>query len=53
MYKANNILTTKTAPVILKGLDNKPKGALQVLYTIGWIDPEADHKEYTIKGQLD
>ena len=35
------------------GSVGKPKGALQVLYERGWINPAADPKEYTMKGKID
>ena len=53
LCKKNNIPTTKTIPDIAEGWVNKPKGALQVLYERGWINPSLDPKEYTMKGKSD
>ena len=47
MCKANNIVTSREVPNIQEGWVGKPKGALQVLYERGWINPAADPKEYT------
>ena len=51
--KANKIPITQTVPDIEEGWTNKSKGALQLLYERGWIDPTLDPQEYTMKGRLD
>ena len=38
---------------IQEGWFNKPKGALQMIYERGWIDPEKPHLYYTLKGKTD
>ena len=53
MCRSNNIPRTTTVPDIEEGLVNKPKGALQLLYERGWIDPHINPKEYTMKGKMD
>jgi hypothetical protein len=40
-----------TEEKLVRGWANKAKGAFQVLYERGWIDPH-DYKQYTEKGQV-
>ena len=51
LCQKNNIPTSKTIPDIAEGWVNKPKGAFQVLYERGQINPSLDPKEYTMKGK--
>lgn len=53
MCKANDIAITREVPNIDEGWLDKPKGALQVLFERGWIDPNTEPKEYTMKGKVD
>ena len=50
MCKTKNVETTTTVPEIVEGWIGKPKGALQVLYERGWINPTNNPKVYTMKG---
>jgi hypothetical protein len=43
----NNIPLTKTVP-IKSGWEGSPKGALQILYERGFIDPKDDMKKYSM-----
>ena len=40
LCESNNIPITSSADVIVEGWVNKPKGAMQILFERGWIDPE-------------
>ena len=53
MAQEHNIPLTKTITDIDEGWLGKPKGALQILYERGWIDPNKSHKDYTMKGKKD
>ena len=53
LCKANDIPITRPKLHIEEGWLNKAKGALQVLYERGWIDPSIDPKQYTMKGRID
>ena len=53
LCKINNIHITTVVPDIVEGWEGKPKGALQLLYKQGWINPTDNPKEYTMKGKLD
>jgi hypothetical protein len=47
-----NLPITRQEEIIEEGWVNKPKGAFQVLYERGWIDP-LQTKQYTEKGRCD
>ena len=49
----NKIPTTRTVLDIKQGWANKAKGAYQVLWERGWINPLANPKTYTWKGRAD
>ena len=50
LCKSLNITISVTEPDILEGWVGKPKGALQLLFERGWIDPD-NIKMYTAKGK--
>ena len=51
LCRSNNTATKRSIIDIREGWINKPKGALQLLYERGWIDPGLSHKEYTWYGK--
>ena len=51
LCRQHNLPTKFDEPVIKEGWIGKPKGALQILYERGWIDPQNLHK-YTAKGKV-
>ena len=50
LCKSLNISISVTEPDILEGWVGKPKGALQLLFELGWIDPD-NIKMYTANGK--
>ena len=53
MHIKQNVSTTRQVPNIGPGWVNKAKGAFQVLYERGWIDPNQIKKSYTWQGPMD
>lgn len=53
LCKNNNLPLTKTVTKVEEGWSGKAKGALQILYERGWIDPKKSHMYYTKAGKTD
>ena len=53
LCKMNNTNTVHTVVETTQGWVNKQKGAFQVLYERGWINPSIPFNHYTIDGKLD
>ena len=53
LCKTNKVDITTVVPDITEGWVGKPKGALQLLYERGWINPTDNPKDYTMKGKID
>ena len=53
LCRNNNLPLKKTETIVHEGWHMKPKGALQVLWERGWIDPEKSHTYYTMEGKKD
>ena len=52
LCQSNNIPITSNEDIILEGWVNKPKGAIQILFERGWLDPNLLH-HYTKDGKND
>ena len=44
---SNGIMVTQKVPNVAQGWVSKPKGAFQILFERGWIDPSVDPRKYT------
>ena len=53
LCRTNNIAVSKQVIDIEPGWINKAKGAFQILYERGWINPSLKPSKYTWKGQMD
>ena len=46
-------MVTQKVPNVAQGWVSKPKGAFQILFEQGWIDPSVDPRKYTWFGRND
>ena len=53
LCRNNNLPLKKTEVVVEEGWFEKPKGASQVLWGRGWIDPNKSHTQYTKNSKMD
>ena len=53
LCKNNNLPLKRTEVKMDEGWYGKPKGAIQILWERGWIDPKKSHKYYTMTGKKD
>ena len=53
LCKRNNIPIKTSINNITEGWFNKPKGAFQMLFERGWINPSIPYKSYTFRDYLD